>query len=56
MNMVVSHWSANVAALAVYAVAAAVHLIGMRGAATGTALPGPPGRPRPRAQTNRYDQ
>jgi cytochrome c oxidase assembly factor CtaG len=34
MNMVVSHWSANVAALAAYAVVAAGHLIGMRGAAT----------------------
>ena len=36
MNMVVSHWSANVAALAVYAVAAAAHLLGMRGEATGS--------------------
>jgi cytochrome c oxidase assembly factor CtaG len=53
MNVVVSYWSANVAALAAYAVAAAVHLIGMRSAATGTALPGRPGRPRPRAQTAR---
>jgi putative membrane protein len=53
MNVVVSYWSANVAALAAYAVAAAVHLIGMRGAATGTALPGPPGRPRPRAPAAR---
>ena len=53
MNVVVSYWSANVAALAAYAVAAAVHLIGMRGAATGTALPGPPVRPRPRAQAAR---
>jgi putative membrane protein len=35
MNVVVSHWSANVAALAVYAVAAAAHLLGMRGGATG---------------------
>ncbi|HEV8278121.1 MAG TPA: cytochrome c oxidase assembly protein [Streptosporangiaceae bacterium] len=50
MNVVVSYWSANVAALAAYAVAAAAHLTGMRGAATGTALPG---RPRPRAQTAR---
>jgi cytochrome c oxidase assembly factor CtaG len=41
MNMVVSHWSANVAALAVYLVAAAAHLIGMRGGATGS---GPPGQ------------
>jgi cytochrome c oxidase assembly factor CtaG len=53
MNVVVSYWSANVAALAAYGVAAAVHLIGMRGAATGTALPGQPGRPRPRAQAAR---
>jgi len=53
MNVVVSYWSANVAALAAYAVAAAVHLIGMRGAATGTALPGRPGRPRPRGQAAR---
>jgi putative membrane protein len=36
MNMVVSHWSANVAALAVYAVAAGAHLLGMRGEATGS--------------------
>lgn len=35
MNVVVSHWSASVAALAAYAVVAAVHLTGMRGAATG---------------------
>jgi putative membrane protein len=44
MNMVVSHWSANVAALAVCAVAAAAaaHLPGMRGAATGS---GPPRQP-----------
>lgn len=53
MNVVVSYWSANVATLAAYAVAAAAHLIGMRGAATGTALPGRPGRPRPRAQVAR---
>jgi cytochrome c oxidase assembly factor CtaG len=53
MNVVVSYWSANVAALAAYAVAAAAHLIGMRGAATGTAPPGRPGRPRPRAQAGR---
>jgi putative membrane protein len=39
MNMVVSHWSANVAALAVYVAAAAGHLLGLRGEATG------PGRP-----------
>ncbi|MGN6173792.1 MAG: cytochrome c oxidase assembly protein [Streptosporangiaceae bacterium] len=53
MNVVVSYWSANLAALAAYAVAAAAHLIGMRGAATGTALPGRPGRSRPRAQAAR---
>jgi putative membrane protein len=53
MNVVVSHWSANLAALAAYTVAAAVHVIGMRGAATGTALPGRPGRPRPRTQVAR---
>jgi cytochrome c oxidase assembly factor CtaG len=53
MNMVVSYWSANLAALAAYAVAAAAHLIGMRGAATGTALPGRPRWPRPRAQAAR---
>src|SRR5215471_15739655 len=34
MNMAVSYWSANVAALAAYAVAAVTHLLGMRGAAT----------------------
>jgi len=39
MNMV-SHWSANVAALAVYVVAAAAHLTGMRGGATGPGRPG----------------
>ncbi len=33
MNMVVSHWSANVAVLAAYAVVAVAHLLGMRGAA-----------------------
>jgi putative membrane protein len=42
MIMVVSHWSANVAALAVYAVAAAAHLLGVRGEATGS---GPPRQP-----------
>jgi putative membrane protein len=42
MNMVVSHWSANVAALAVYLVVAATHLLGLRGEATVSA---PPGRP-----------
>ena len=35
MNMAVSYWSANVVALAAYAVAAVAHLLGMRGAATG---------------------
>jgi putative membrane protein len=44
MNMVVSHWSANVAALAVYVAAAAAHLLGMRGEATGPRRPGPPRR------------
>jgi cytochrome c oxidase assembly factor CtaG len=39
MNVVVPHWSANVAALAVYVVAAAAHLLGLRGGAAG------PGRP-----------
>ena len=34
MNMAVSYWSANVVALAAYAVAAVTHLLGMRGAAT----------------------
>jgi cytochrome c oxidase assembly factor CtaG len=53
MNVVVSYWSANVAAMAAYAVAAAAHLIGMRGAATGNALPGRPRRPRPRTQAAR---
>jgi cytochrome c oxidase assembly factor CtaG len=44
--MDISYWSANVAVLAVYLVAATAHLRGMRGAATG-AVPGqsrPPGR------------
>jgi cytochrome c oxidase assembly factor CtaG len=35
MNVVVSYWSANVVALAAYAVAAVTHLLGMRDAATG---------------------
>jgi len=48
MNVVVSHWSANVAALTAYAVAAAAHLIGTRDAATG--LPRPS---RPRGQPAR---
>jgi len=34
MNMVASHWSANAAALVAYAVIAAVHLLGVRGAVT----------------------
>ncbi len=34
MNVVVSYWSANVVALAAYAVAAVTHLLGMRDAAT----------------------
>jgi Cytochrome c oxidase caa3 assembly factor (Caa3_CtaG) len=51
MNMVVSHWSANVAALAVYAVAAAAHLLGMRGEATGS---GPPRQPRRLARAAAY--
>src|SRR5262245_24775081 len=51
MNMVVSHWSANVAALAVYVVAAAAHLLGMRGEATG---PRRPGQPRRRARAAAY--
>jgi putative membrane protein len=51
--MIASHWSANVAALAAYAVAATAHLIGMRGAATGIALPGRPGQSRPRGQVAR---
>jgi putative membrane protein len=42
MNMVVSHWSANVAVLAAYAVAAVAHLLGMRGAATDGGRPGTP--------------
>jgi putative membrane protein len=33
MNVVVSHWSANVVALAAYAVAAVTHLLGMRDSA-----------------------
>src|SRR5262245_64759054 len=41
MNVVVSHWSANVAALTVYAVAAAAHLLGI-GEATSS---GPPRQP-----------
>jgi putative membrane protein len=51
MNMVVSYWSANVAALAVYAVAAAAHLLGMRGEATGS---GPPRQPHRLARAVAY--
>jgi cytochrome c oxidase assembly factor CtaG len=51
MNMVVSHWSANVAALAVYLVAAAAHLLGMRGEAAGS---GPPRQPRRLARAAAY--
>jgi putative membrane protein len=43
MNVVVSHWSANMAVLVAYGVAAAAHLLGVRGAVTGAGrrLPGP---------------
>jgi cytochrome c oxidase assembly factor CtaG len=51
MNMVVSHWSANVAALAVYTVAAVAHLLGMRGEATGS---GPPRQPHRLARAAAY--
>jgi putative membrane protein len=51
MIMVVSHWSANVAALAVYAVAAAAHLLGVRGEATGS---GPPRQPHRLARAVAY--
>jgi putative membrane protein len=47
MNMVVSYWSANVVALAAYAVAAVTHLLGMRGVATDARREGrslPPGQ------------
>ena len=50
MNMAVSYWSANVAALAAYAVAAVAHLLGMRGAATDARREG---RSLPRAQVGR---
>ena len=43
MNMVVSHWSANVAAMALYAVVAAAHLLGMRGLAIDGRRQGRPG-------------
>jgi putative membrane protein len=39
MNMAVSHWSANVAVLAAYAVVAAAHLLGVRGAVTDAGRP-----------------
>jgi len=44
MNMVVSHWSANVAVLAGCLVIAAVHLAGVRGM-TADARPGGPAAP-----------
>ena len=50
MNMAVSYWSANVAALAAYAVAAVAHLLGMRGAATDARREG---RSLPRGQVGR---
>jgi putative membrane protein len=49
MNVVVSNWSANVVALAAYAVAAVTHLLGVRDAATDAARQGrslPPGQAR----------
>ena len=49
MNVVVSNWSANVVALAVYAVAAVTHLLGVRDAATDAGRSGrslPPGQVR----------
>ena len=50
MNVVVSNWSANVAALAAYAVAAVTHLLGVRDAATDA---GRQGRPLPPGQVRR---
>jgi putative membrane protein len=47
MNMVVSHWSANAVVLAAYAVVAAAHLLGMRGAATETRRQGQSGTASP---------
>ena len=47
MNVVVSNWSANVVALAAYAVAAVTHLLGVRDAATDAGRQGrslPPGQ------------
>ena len=49
MNVVVSNWSANVVALAAYAVAAVTHLLGVRDAATDAGRRGrslPPGQVR----------
>jgi putative membrane protein len=49
MNVVVSNWSANVVALAAYAVAAVTHLLGVRDAATDARRQGrslPPGQVR----------
>src|SRR2546430_5187814 len=49
MNVVVSNWSANVVALAAYAVAAVTHLLGVRDAATDAGRQGrslPPGQVR----------
>jgi cytochrome c oxidase assembly factor CtaG len=40
MNVVVSHWSANAVVLAAYAVTAAAHLLGVRGAAAGARVRG----------------
>ena len=42
MNMVVSHWSANVAILAVCLVIATVHLAGVRGMAADSRPAGAP--------------
>lgn len=50
MNVVVSNWSANVVALAAYAVAAVTHLLGVRDAATDA---GRQGRSRPPGQVRR---
>ena len=50
MNVVVSNWSANVVALAAYAVAAVTHLLGVRDAATDARRQG---RPLPPGQVRR---